>query len=158
MPFYLRTGKRMKRRITEICMQLKHFPVKLFGRTCDIIEPNILILTIQPDEKISLRFSVKYPYTENQVYPVDMVFNYNETFKLAVHPAYERLLIDMLKGDLTLFVRQDTVEEMWTIVDPIISLWESTPPEDFPNYAAGAWGPEAAHRLLERDGRYWITR
>ena len=158
VPFYLRTGKRMKRRVTEICMQLKHFPVKLFGRTCDIIEPNILILTIQPDEKISLRFSVKYPYTENQVYPVDMVFNYNETFKLAVHPAYERLLIDMLKGDLTLFVRQDTVEEMWTIVDPIISLWESTPPEDFPNYAAGAWGPEAAHRLLEQDGRYWITR
>lgn len=158
VPFYFRTGKRMPRRVTEICMQLKHFPVKLFGRTCDILEPNILILTIQPHEKISLRFSVKYPYSENQVYPVDMVFNYNETFKLPVHPAYERLLVDMLKGDMTLFVRQDTVEEMWDIVDPIISLWEGNPPGDFPNYAAGTWGPEAAHRLLEQDGRHWITR
>ncbi|MGO9014059.1 MAG: glucose-6-phosphate dehydrogenase [Dissulfurispiraceae bacterium] len=158
VPFYFRTGKRMPRRVTEICLQLKHFPVKLFGRTCDILEPNILVLTIQPHEKISLRFSVKYPYSENQVYPVDMVFNYNETFKLPVHPAYERLLVDMLKGDMTLFVRQDTVEEMWEIVDPIISLWESTPPLDFPNYAAGTWGPEAANRLLEQDGRRWITR
>jgi glucose-6-phosphate 1-dehydrogenase len=158
VPFYLRTGKRLPRRITDICIQLKHFPVKLFGRTCDVLEPNILIMSIQPDEKISLRFSVKYPYSENQVYPVDMVFSYNQTFKMPMHPPYERLLIDMLKGDLTLFVRQDTVEEMWAVIDPIISRWESNPHSDFPNYAAGAWGPEAAHRLLELDGRRWITK
>ena len=158
VPFYLRTGKRMPRRVTEICVQLKHFPVKLFGRTCDTLEPNIVILTIQPDEKILLRFSVKYPFSENQVYPVDMVFSYNETFKLPVHPPYERLLIDILQGDLTLFVRQDTVEEMWAVVDPIISRWENAAHADFPNYAAGSWGPEAAQLLLDQDGRHWVTK
>ncbi len=158
VPFYIRTGKRMPRRVTDICIQLKHVPVKLFGRTCDVLEPNILILTIQPDEKISLRFSVKYPYSENQVYPVDMVFNYSEVFKMQKRPAYERLLIDMLKGDLTLFVREDAVEEMWDIVEEINSRWENTPDAEFPNYAAGTWGPEEAHQLLERDGRHWITK
>jgi glucose-6-phosphate 1-dehydrogenase len=157
VPFYLRTGKRLPSRITEICLQFKHLPVKLFGRTCDILEPNLIILTIQPDEKISLRFGVKYPYSESQIYHVNMVFNYRETFKMKVHPPYERLLIDCMRGDLTLFVREDTVEEMWSIVDPIIARWESNPPEDFPNYAAGTWGPVAAHWLLERENRRWIT-
>ncbi len=158
VPFYVRAGKRMSKRITEVCIQLKNFPVKLFGRTCDVMEPNILVLTIQPDEKISFRFSVKYPFSENQIYPVDMVFSYNDTFKTQTRPAYERLLVDMLKKDLTLFVRQDTVEEMWAIVDPIISRWEENPPEGFPNYAAGTWGPAGAQQLLKRDGRHWITK
>lgn len=158
VPFYIRTGKRMPRRITEICIQFKHFPVKLFGRTCDILEPNILVLSIQPEEKISLQFSVKYPYSENQAYPVDMVFSYNETFKMQTMRPYERLLIDVLKGDLTLFVREDTVEEMWAVVDLINRRWENTPPAAFPNYAAGTWGPAEADNLLGKDGRRWITR
>ena len=157
VPFYIRTGKRLPKRITEICLQFKRLPVKLFGRTCDTLEPNVIVLTIQPDEKLALRFGVKYPYSESQIYHVNMVFNYSETFKMKTHPPYERLLIDCMRGDPTLFVREDTVEEMWSIVDPISSQWESDPPEDFPNYAAGDWGPSAAHHLLAQENRRWIT-
>lgn len=157
VPFYIRTGKRLPKRITEICIQLKEVPLRLFGRVCDVPEPNILILTIQPDEKILLRFGVKYPYTNNQIYSVNMVFSYFETFKVEPHFPYERLLVDCLKGDLTLFVRQDTVEAMWEIVDPIIARWESSAPSNFPNYAAGTWGPQEAGLLIEQEGRRWIT-
>ena len=157
VPFYLRTGKRMAKRITEICIQLRQVPLRLFGRICDSPEPNYLILTIQPDEKIAVRFGVKYPYSENQIYPVNMVFSYPETFKIKPHLPYERLLLDCLKGDLTLFVREDEVEAMWEVVDPIIARWESISPPDFPNYSAGTWGPREARLLLEQEGRHWIT-
>jgi len=157
VPFYVRTGKRLAKGVREVCIQLKQVPLRLFGRSCDVPESNILTLTIQPDEKISMRFGVKYPYSQNQIYPVNMVFSYLETFKLKTHFPYERLLIDCLKGDLTLFVREDTVEAMWEIVDPIIARWESSPPTDFPNYATGTWGPKESQTLLERDGRHWIT-
>jgi glucose-6-phosphate 1-dehydrogenase len=157
VPFYVRTGKRMARRITEICIQLKQVPLRLFGRTCDVPESDILTLTIQPDEKISVRFGVKYPFSQNQIYPVNMVFSYLETFHLKSHFPYERLLVDCLKGDLTLFVREDTVEAMWEIVDPIIARWDSVAPLDFPNYAAGTWGPKAAQDLIESEGRRWLT-
>ncbi len=157
VPFYVRTGKRMPKRITEICVQFKQLPLRLFGCTCDYLGPNILVLTIQPDEKISLRFGVKYPYTNNQIYSVNMVFNYNETFKTAFPPPYETLLADCMKGDLTLFVREDSVEEMWRIVDQITSRWESTSPGGFPNYDSGTWGPREADLLLNKEGRSWIT-
>ncbi|HXX56399.1 MAG TPA: glucose-6-phosphate dehydrogenase [Thermodesulfovibrionales bacterium] len=157
VPFYLRTGKRMKKRVTEICIQLKRLPLQLFGRTCDSMEPNVLVLTIQPDEKISMRFMVKYPYVSNQIYSTKMVFSYREAFKTPEHPAYEQLLVDCMKGDLTPFVRQDEVELMWEIVDPIIRRWEEVTPENFPNYAAGTWGPPEAHLLLEQEDRCWIT-
>ncbi len=157
VPFYLRTGKRLPRRVTEICIEFKRLPLRLFGRTCDVLEPNALFLTVQPDEQISLRFLVKYPYSANQLCSVRMDFSYKETFKTPVHQPYERLLIDVLKGDLTLFVREDTIEQMWGIVDPITARWESVPPGDFPNYAAGTWGPTAAQRLLALDGRTWLT-
>ncbi|MCC6347456.1 MAG: glucose-6-phosphate dehydrogenase [Nitrospirales bacterium] len=157
VPFYIRTGKRLARRVTEICLQLKQLPLRLFGRTCDVAEPDILILTIQPDEKIALRFGVKYPYSENQIYPVSMVFSYKEVFQTKIHPPYERLLMDCMKGDLTLFVREDAVEEMWAIVDPILSQWENNTPADFPNYKAGEWGPPQARLLLERENRRWLT-
>jgi glucose-6-phosphate 1-dehydrogenase len=100
---------------------------------------------------------VKYPYSTNQVYSVNMVFNYNETFKTAFPPPYETLLADCMRGDLTLFVREDTVEEMWRIVDQITSRWDSLPAAEFPNYAAGTWGPPEADLLLTREGRGWIT-
>jgi len=157
VPFYLRTGKRMAKRITEIAIQFKQPPLRLFGRTCDVLEPNILLLTLQPDEKISLRFGVKYPYSHNQIYTVNMTFGYEETFKTRFHHPYERLLLDCMKGDLTLFVREDEIEAMWGVVDPIIKRWEKTPPCQFPNYAAGTWGPNEAQTLLEREGCQWIT-
>jgi glucose-6-phosphate 1-dehydrogenase len=157
VPFYVRTGKRMARRITEIAIQFDQPPLRLFGRTCDALEPNILLLTIQPEEKISLRLGVKVPRMANQIYPIDMKFSYREAFQVPASPAYERLILDCLKGDLTLFVRQDQIEAMWEAVDPVISCWESQPPKDFPNYAAGTWGPAEANQLPERDGRRWIT-
>ena len=157
VPFYVRTGKNLARHVTEVCIQLKRLPLRLFGRTCDVMEPNILVLTIQPDETISLRFNVKYPHATNKVYPAKMVLNYRETFRTQEHPAYERLLIDCMKGDLTLFVRQDAIEAMWEVVDPIIARWDSVLPGDFPNYTAGTWGPPDARLLLETEGRCWLT-
>lgn len=157
VPFYVRTGKRIAKRITEICIQLKQVPLRLFGRACDVPEANVIVLTVQPDEKITVRFGVKYPYSQNQIYSVNMVFNYFETFNLKPHFAYERLLLDCLKGDLTLFIREDAVEAMWEVVDPIIARWESAPPADFPNYQAGTWGPWESQLLLEGEGRRWIT-
>jgi glucose-6-phosphate 1-dehydrogenase len=158
VPFYIRTGKRMTKRITEIAIQFKQPPLRLFGRTCDTLDPNILLLTIQPEEKISLSFGVKYPHSENQIRTVRMVFSYQETFRMRYYHPYERLLIDCIKGDLTLFVREDAIEAMWHIVDPIVAGWESLSPDRFPNYEAGTWGPEEANQLLERDGRQWITK
>jgi glucose-6-phosphate 1-dehydrogenase len=158
VPFYVRTGKRMAKRITEIAIQFKQPPLRLFGRTCDTLDPNILLLTIQPEEKISLSFGVKYPHSENQIRTVNMVFSYQETFRMRYYHPYERLLIDCMKGDLTLFVREDAIEAMWHIVDPIVARWESISSNRFPNYEAGTWGPPEANRLLERDGRQWITK
>ncbi len=157
VPFYVRTGKRLKRRVTEICIQFKQVPLRIMGRSCDVIDPNTLILTVQPDEKISLRFDVKYPYSGNQIYPTDMVFSYADTFKTGFHPPYERLLVDCMRGDLSLFVRQDSVEAMWEVVDPILRRWEETVPPNFPNYAAGTWGPKEAGILLRKEKRKWIT-
>jgi glucose-6-phosphate 1-dehydrogenase len=157
VPFYVRTGKRLQKRVTEICLEFKQLPLRLFGRTCDTIEPNVLVLTIQPDEKICLRFGVKYPFAQNQLYMENMNFSYREVFQRPLQGAYERLLLDCFNGDLSLFVRQDMVEVMWEIVDPIIAKWDATPPLDFPNYAAGSWGPVAAKQLLAQDGHHWIT-
>jgi glucose-6-phosphate 1-dehydrogenase len=156
VPFYLRAGKRLPKTVTEICIQFKRLPLRLFGRTCDVLEPNVLFLTIQPDEGISLRFHVKYPYTANQLYPARMDFGYRQTFKTVAHLPYERLLVDVMKGDLTLFVREDTIEEMWSIIDPINERWEGLPFE-VPTYAGGAWGPAEADVLLKKEGRKWLT-
>ena len=157
VPFFLRTGKRLAKRITEICIQFKQLPLRLFGKPSEALEPNILIFTIQPDERISLKFGVKYPYSVDEIYPVNMVFGYKETFRMGVRPDYERLLMDCIKGDLSLFVRQDSVEAMWAIVDPILERWEGIPPRDLPNYNAGSWGPRTAQSLIEREGRSWLT-
>ena len=155
VPFYLRTGKRLAKRITEISIQFKQPPLKLFGRTCDVLEPNILVLGIQPQEVIYLGFGVKYPGSANQIYSVNMKFNYEKSFKIKRHPPYERLLIDCMKGDLTLFARQDGIEAMWSVVDPIIARWESRPASNFPNYSAGSWGPEEADEFMKKEGRQW---
>ena len=158
VPFYVRAGKRLARRVTEICIQFKQPPLRLFGRSCDTLEPNILVLTVQPDERIFLRFGVKYPGTANQIYPVNVDFRYRDVFEKTTRAPYGRLLIDCMRGDLTLFVRQDGVEATWEAVDPIIRHWESTRSAAENIYEAGSWGPLDGAMLLERDGRSWITR
>ncbi len=157
VPFYLRTGKRLKKRITEISIHFKQPPLRLFSSTCEIREPNILVLGVQPHEEISLHIGVKHPGIGNQLYPVNMNFNYEKDLQGDIHfpLPYERLLLDCMKGDQTLFARQDGVEAMWTIVDPIIKRWESTHAPEFPNYKAGSWGPAKADELLATDGRQW---
>jgi glucose-6-phosphate 1-dehydrogenase len=158
VPFYLRTGKRLARRVTEISIHFKQPPLRLFSSSCKTIEPNVFVLGIQPHEEITLHFGVKYPGTGNQLYPVNMEFNYERTFQKRSHPPYERLLIDCMRGDLTLFARKDGVEAMWSVVEPIINRWEAKKPLDFPNYVAGTWGPKEADELILRDGRQWRIR
>jgi glucose-6-phosphate 1-dehydrogenase len=157
VPFYVRAGKRLARRVTEVCLQFKQPPLRLFGRSCDVLEPNILVLTIQPDERIFLRFGVKYPRAANKIYPVNVDFRYRDVFGEKMQPPYGRLLVDCMKGDLTLFVRQDGVEAMWDCVDPVIERWEGRAASVFPNYDAGSWGPAEGAELPGRDGRGWIT-
>lgn len=156
VPFYVRAGKRLSKRITVVDIQFKQPPLKLFGRTCDVLNSNVIRLSIQPEEKISIQFGVKYPQSTNQIYPVDMVFKYQDIGDGKPHSAYERLLVDCMKGDTTLFVRQDGVEAMWSVVDPINVYMEAHPGKNFPNYSAGTWGPDESHRLLEKDGRRWL--
>ncbi len=157
VPFYIRSGKRLKKRITEIVIQFKQPPLRLFGKTCDSIEPNILKLTIQPEEEIILNLGIKYPQITHELFPADMRFNYNETFNLEKHEAYERLILDCLRGDLTLFARQDGIEKMWEIVDPLIQFQETTGKDKIHFYEANSWGPDAANTLLFEDGHKWFT-
>jgi glucose-6-phosphate 1-dehydrogenase len=156
VPFYIRAGKRLQQHLTQICIQFSQPPLKLFGTSEGDLEPNALVLTVQPEEKIDLRFGVKYPYAPDQIYMTDLSFSYKDVFKVEPHSAYERLIVDAIKGDLTHFVRQDGIEAMWDIVDPVNKFWEETPPDDFPNYAAGAWGPDEADKLMVMDSRHWL--
>jgi len=156
VPFYVRSGKRMAKCITQICIQFKQPPLSLFGKAHNQLKSNILILNTQPQEEISLQFGVKYPNSHNKIYPVDMKFDYQKAFNIKSHPVYEQLLVNVMKGDLSLFLRQDAVEAMWQVVDPIISRWRNTAAPEFPNYEAGTWGPKEAQRLLEQDGRSWV--
>jgi len=155
VPFYIRTGKRLSRRLTEISVHFKQPPLKLLGRACDVLESNCLAFCIQPEEHIVLSVSVKEPGVGDQPHTVRMEFNYETTFGTERHYPYERLLLDCLKGDLILFARQDGVEAMWSVVEPIISYWDAHPPTDFPNYASGSWGPRQAHELMAREDLTW---
>jgi glucose-6-phosphate 1-dehydrogenase len=155
VPFYVRTGKRLARRVTEICVEFKQPPLRLFGRVCDTIEPNSLVLAIQPKEEMSLQLNVKRPGVGNEPFAINMEFDYAKSFEIRKRPAYERQILDCLKGDLTLFARADEVEAMWDVVDPIIARWANTPAEDFPNYGAGSEGPGASAELMKADGRAW---
>jgi len=160
VPFYVRSGKRLPKREAEIALQFKSVPHLLFGKTAEQqIEPNQLILRIQPDEGITLRFNSKVPdprgIPETRIHEVNMDFIYGSTFATNFPEAYERLLRDAMLGDSTLFARRDMVEISWALLQPILDVWGSTPPLDFPNYEAGTWGPNAANDLVERDGRRW---
>jgi glucose-6-phosphate 1-dehydrogenase len=155
VPFYLRTGKRLSKRVTEVAVQFKRAPLPLFGDS-GANEPNLLALNIQPDEAISLRFVAKVPGTTMTLHPVNMGFAFGTAFDVEEMSAYERLLLDCLLGDSTLFTRRDEVEEAWDLVEPMLRWWEhSTPPEPPPLYAAGTWGPDAARALVTRNNRRW---
>lgn len=155
IPFYLRTGKRLSKRITEIAIQFRMPPLMLFGRGAgNIVDPNVLAINVQPDEGISLRFESKVPGQDNRMRPVTMDFRYGTAFGVPAPEAYERLLLDAMLGDPMLFTRRDEVEAQWGYVMPILEYWGKNQAE-FPNYRSGTWGPEAADQLIQRDGRRW---
>jgi glucose-6-phosphate 1-dehydrogenase len=156
VPFYLRSGKRMPRRVTEVAIQFKQPPLVLFGEDAlSGLGPNLLALRIQPDEGISLRFGSKVPGPTAQIRSVTMDFRYGALFGGEPPEAYERLLLDCMVGDSTLFARADEVETAWELITRIIEGWAAHPPAGFPNYAAGTWGPDEAEAFIEKDGRAW---
>ena len=156
VPFFLRSGKRMARRATEIAIQFKRPPHLLFPQTDgETLAPNVLAIRVQPDEGISLCFEIKVPGVDVRMTSVQMDFSYADAFGSTDHSPYETLLLDCMVGDATLFARSDSVEASWAVVDPIIEAWEAHPPEHFPNYAAGSWGPAVADEFIARDGARW---
>jgi glucose-6-phosphate 1-dehydrogenase len=156
VPFYLRTGKRLATRHTEIAVQFKRAPLVLFRDTpVNQLDANQLIIHIAPDEGISLRFGAKIPGAQMKVGEVEMDFNYADYFGTTANTGYEVLLYDGIMGDQTLYQRADMVEAGWTVVDPILDVWKALPARNFPNYPAGSWGPEEAIDIIARDGRSW---
>ncbi|MDQ6847542.1 MAG: glucose-6-phosphate dehydrogenase [Candidatus Dormibacteraeota bacterium] len=165
-PFYLRTGKRLPKRATEIAIQFRRVPHSPFGGNvatpsgllpADSIDPNLLVLRIQPDEGITLRFSAKVPGQSMRIRTVNMDFLYDSAFLKESPEAYERLLLDCMLGDTTLFAREDEVEEAWRFCSAILDGWRAHPPkvDELPNYEAGSWGPQSARDFMARDGRQW---
>ncbi|MGE5647320.1 MAG: glucose-6-phosphate dehydrogenase [Acidobacteriota bacterium] len=155
VPFYLRTGKRLPRRVTDIAIQYYAAPHAPFeGANGGAMSPNLLIIRIQPDEGISVRFLSKQPGGGMRLRPVSMDFNYGASFGAREPDAYETLLLDAMRGDPTLYIRQDAVEASWAVVEPVLEAWNKQR-FDFPNYAAGTWGPAAAGEMLARRGHAW---
>jgi glucose-6-phosphate 1-dehydrogenase len=157
-PFFLRTGKRLPKRATEVVVQFKVAPHLPFGEAAqEGLEPNALVLRIQPNEGITLKMGAKVPGPSLEVRSVNMDFTYGTSFATDLPDAYERLLLDVMVGDPTLFPRWDSVEESWQIVQPILDRWAETPGPEFPNYEAGEWGPKEADELIARHspGRRW---
>ena len=155
VPFYLRAGKRLPKRATEIAIQFKDVPHRLFRDAAVDPEPNLLAIRIQPDEGILLRFGSKVPGLGLDIRTVTMDFSYGSAFSVDLPDAYETLLLDVMLGDASLFTRADEIEAAWALATPIVESWVDGPAPDFPNYAAGTWGPESADALIERDGRRW---
>ena len=158
VPFYLRTGKRLPARVSQISIALRPVPHQPFPATAvENWQPNRIVINIQPEEGILVRFQAKRPGPTIRLSPVDMHFLYREAFKAAPPEAYETLLLDIILGDATLFMRADQVEAAWSVIMPILDVWQANAPGDFPNYAAGTWGPESAEALIARDGRSWLS-
>jgi glucose-6-phosphate 1-dehydrogenase len=155
VPFYLRSGKRLARKYSEIAVTFRQIPLRIFGELGDRIESNTLVMKIQPEEGVSLRFNAKVPGPKMHIRAVTMDFNYGTGFGVTTAPAYERLIGDAMRGDATLFTRWDAVERAWELVMPALECWTSTRDDDFPNYAAGTQGPANADTLLTSDGREW---
>jgi glucose-6-phosphate 1-dehydrogenase len=155
-PFYVRTGKRLARRDTTIAIQFQRAPHPPFEDSAtEELQPNLLLVHVQPDEGVSLAIGAKVPGQGLRIRTVNMDFMYGGAFRMELPEAYERLILDAMLGDQTLFTRSDEVEEQWSIVDAIVAGWARDRPA-FPNYASGAWGPAAADELIQRDGREWL--
>lgn len=156
VPFYLRTGKRMPKKVSEIAIQFRDVPLMIFQSVAQQTNPNILSLRIQPNEGISLRFDAKMPGSELRTRTVEMDFNYGSSFGVATSDAYHRLLLDAMLGDQTLFTRADEVEEAWRVVTPALSAWDApADPSSVPQYEAGTWNPPEAEMMLNRTGHRW---
>ncbi len=155
VPFYLRSGKRLPKRATEIAIQFRQPPLHLFGKIADHREPNMLAMRVQPDEGIDLKFGSKAPGQAIDIRSVKMDFRYGAAFGAEPPEAYERLQLDCMLGDATLFTRADEVEAAWSLITPVIEGWGASSPADFPNYEAGTWGPKIADEMMARDGRAW---
>lgn len=157
VPFYIRTGKRLPKRVTDIAIHFNAAPLSIFDRDNHngyTMRPNLLIIRIQPEEGISLRFLSKNPGAGMRLRPVSMDFNYGSSFGVRTPTAYETLLLDAMAGDATLYTRQDMVEASWQVVQPILDYWSSRK-FDFPNYDAGSWGPKESDDMLARRGHVW---
>ena len=159
VPFYLRSGKNLTEKKSQIVIQFKEPPLAMFPMPADKkMAPNLLVLSIQPDEGIHLRFEAKAPDTVAETRSVDMDFHYAESFgPTAIPESYERLLLDALQGDASLFTRADEVEMAWSLIDPILQTWETVQTPPLAGYAVGSWGPADADSLLARDGRAWLN-
>jgi glucose-6-phosphate 1-dehydrogenase len=157
VPFYLRSGKCLKEKLSQITIEFKEPPHLLFPRARDHLTPNMLVLYLQPDEGMHLRFEAKVPDTGSEMRSVDMEFHYADSFgKTAIPESYERLLLDVITGDASLFTRADEVETAWGVIDPILHGWE-TQKQPLAFYEPGTWGPRESDELLARDGRKWST-
>jgi glucose-6-phosphate 1-dehydrogenase len=158
VPFYVRTGKRLPKRTTEIAIQFRRPPLEIFRRvSASPVAPNLLIVNVQPDEGITVRFEAKLPGTRMQLAPVMMNFRYGTTFGRDVPDAYETLLLDAMIGDATLFARHDFVEASWALITPVHEAWREQRATTIPAYEAGEWGPAEADALIAREGRRWRT-
>jgi glucose-6-phosphate 1-dehydrogenase len=156
VPFYLRTGKRLPKKVSEISIQFREVPHLIFQSAAQQASPNVLTMRIHPNEGISLRFESKMPGPDLRTRTVDMDFSYGSAFGIATSDAYDRLLIDCMVGDQTLFTRADEVEEAWRVVTPALAAWEApTNPNSIPQYEAGTWEPAEAEQMINRDGRSW---
>ncbi len=157
VPFYLRTGKRLPSKVSEVSIIFRSPPHQFFpSAAVESWQPNRITIRIQPEEGIGTRIQVKQPGNRLLLGAAEMQFLYKDAFKTPAPEAYETLLLDVIRGDATLFMRADQVECAWNVVTPILEAWDSVPPGDFPNYQAGSWGPEAANQMLAREGHSWL--
>jgi glucose-6-phosphate 1-dehydrogenase len=155
VPFYLRTGKRLARKLTEIAVQLKPVPHLAFQSQGSVgVQPNQIVLTVQPDEGVSISLGAKIPGARMRIRPVNMEFHYGTSFVSQSPEAYERLILDAMRGDATLFTRNDEIEALWGIIDPILTAWKQDTTTPIPQYPAGSQGPPEASSLLE-PGHVW---
>jgi glucose-6-phosphate 1-dehydrogenase len=158
VPFYMRTGKRLTAAVWEISIRFRDVPHRAFPASAGLnTQPVRLVIQMQPEQGIVLKFMAKEPGSALRLRPVDMRFSYREAFNMPSPEAYETLLHDVMTGDATLFMRADQVEAAWQVLMPVLETWADNPPNDFPNYAAGTWGPESAEALVAVDGNSWLT-
>ena len=157
IPFYLRTGKRLAQKISHATIQFRPVPHQSFPASAnqDWL-PNLLEIDIQPDEGIAIHFQAKQPGVDLRLSSQEMRFAYSDAFRIAPPEAYETLLLDVIRGDATLFMRADQVERAWEVIEPVLDVWSSVAPSDFPNYLSGTWGPASAEALIAQDGRQWL--